>query len=136
MKLKNIALTIGLAVIGATAYTINYLAQNDEFSNDTKEDLDLLVSNAKNVGKDVKRTYTSLINKENIDKPAKSLQKNLSNLFDNSVSLTKNASEDVYNYIKDNINKEENKKNIKSKNIKNKTSKSKKTVLKKTSKKK
>lgn len=103
MKFRNFVLTVGLAVIGATAYTINYLAQNDELSNDTKEDLDQFVSNAKKVGKDVKRTYTSLVNKEDIDKPTKSLQKNLSELFDNSVSLTKNASGDVYNYFKDNL---------------------------------
>ena len=118
MKFRNFVLTVGLAVIGATAYTINYLAQNDEFSNDTKEDLDQFVSNAKKVGKDVQRTYTSLVNKEDIDKPAKSLQKNLTELFDNSVSLTKNASGDVYNYFKDNLSSEDNKKKSTKKNTK------------------
>ena len=118
MKLKNLVLTVGLAVIGATAYTINYLAQNDEFSDDTKENLDQFVSNAKKVGKDVKRTYTSLVNKEDIDKPTKSLQKNLSELFDNSVSLTKNASGDVYNYFKDTLSTDNNKKKSNKKSVK------------------
>lgn len=124
MKFKNIVLTLGLAVIGATAYTINYLAKNDEFSNETIEDLDQVVLNAKKVGKDVKRTYTSLVNKEDIDKPAKSLQKSLTDLFDNSVSLTKSASGDVYNYFKDNINTEEkNKKSVKKNTNSSKTAK-------------
>ena len=131
MKFRNFVLTVGLAVIGATAYTINYLAQNDEFSDNTKEDLDQVVLNAKKVGKDVKRTYTSLMNKEDIDKPAKSLQKNLSELFDNSVSLTKNASGDVYNYFKDNINTEDNKKKSSKKTSKKTTTKKKTTNKKK-----
>lgn len=125
MKFKNFLLTVGLAVIGATAYTLNYLAQNDEFSTDTKEDLDQVVLNAKKVGKDVKRTYTSLMNKEDIDKPAKSLQRNLTELFDNSVSLTKNASGDVYNYFKDNMATENKKKKVTKKPTKKSTTKKK-----------
>lgn len=130
MKFRNFVLTVGLAVIGATAYTINYLAQNDEFSDNTKEDLDQVVLNAKKVGKDVQRTYTSLMNKEDIDKPAKSLQKNLSELFDNSVSLTKNASGDVYNYFKDNMATDDSKKKT-TKKISKKTTTKKKTTSKK-----
>lgn len=126
MKFRNFVLTVGLAVIGATAYTLNYLAQNDEFSDNTKEDLDQVVIHAKKVGKDVQRTYTSLMNKEDIDKPTKSLQKNLSELFDNSVSLTKNASSDVYNYFKDNMSAETTKKKPTKKTTKKKTTNKKK----------
>lgn len=104
-----------LAVLGATAYAVNYLIQNDKFSNDTKETLKNVITSAKDVGSDIKRTYTSIVNKDDIDYSKKSLGNSAKKLYDDSITLVKDASDDVITFVKKQISKNDEKEDIKPK---------------------
>lgn len=107
MKLKTFISLTAITALSSIAYAINYLAKNDEFSEDTIEKYNHLVKNVKAVGNDVKRTYTYIGDKKNFDSSTKSLGKNVKKLYDNGVSLVKVASNDMYSVFKDKFNSDE-----------------------------
>lgn len=88
-----------LAVAGSIAYTVSYLARHDEFSNDTKEDYDDFLKSAKSVGKDLKRTYISIGDKDEWTKSTKCLSKSAMDFAKDTGDLVVNASNDMYNFF-------------------------------------
>ena len=130
MKKRNIFSLLTLATLGTMAYLVNYFIQNDEFSEETIEEFNHLDKKKKNVGNDVKRTYTSLGNKKNFENSTKSLGNSAKKLYSSGLTLVKGASNDIYTHFSDKFNytekttkgkvKEKTKKNNKTKNPKNK----------------
>lgn len=88
-----------LAIAGSIAYTVSYLAKNDEFSKDTKDDYDDFLKSAKSVGKDLKRTYISIGDKDEWTKSTKCLSKSAVDFAKDTGDLVVNASNDMYNFF-------------------------------------
>ena len=130
MKKRNIFSLLTIATLGTMAYLVNYFIKNDEFSEETIEEFNHLINNAKTVGNDVKRTYTSLGNKKNFANSTKSLGNSAKKLYSSGLTLVKGASSDIYTHFSDKFNYTESttkkdkkgttKKITKTKNTKNK----------------
>ena len=101
MKFKTFLSLTALTALGTMAYAVNYLAKNEEFSEDTIEKYNHLIKNVKAVGSDVKRTYTSIGDKAGFKSSTTSLSKNAKKMYDNGISLVKTASNDMYNVFKE-----------------------------------
>ena len=101
MKFKTFLSLTALTALGTMAYAVNYLAKNEEFSEDTIEKYNHLIKNVKAVGSDVKRTYTSIGDKAGFKSSTTSLSKNAKKMYDNGISLVKTASSDMYNVFKE-----------------------------------
>ena len=101
MKFKTFLSLTALTALGTMAYAVNYLAKNEEFSEDTIEKYNHLIKNMKALGADVKRTYTSIGDKASFKSSTTSLSKNAKKMSDNGISLVKTASSDMYNVFKE-----------------------------------
>ena len=129
MKKRNIFSLLTLATLGTMAYLVNYFIQNDEFSEETIKEFNHLVKHAKNVGNDVKRTYTSLGNKKSFETSTKSLGNSAKKLYSSGLTLVKDAGSDIYTHFSDKFNQSEKTNNKKFlQNKKNKNEKNKKKI--------
>lgn len=135
MKKSTFFTMFTFATLGAFAYVINDFIKNDEFSEDTIDQYYNMIKNAKSVGSDVKRTYTSLGDKNKFQKSTKTLGANTKKLYNSGISLVKGAGSDIYAHFADKFNQieEKDKKKINKPSAKGikKPTKSKTTKLKK-----
>ena len=128
MKKGTLFTMFTFATLGAFAYVINDFIKNDEFSEDTIDQYYNMIKNAKSVGSDVKRTYTSLGDKNKFKKSTKALGANTKKLYSSGLSLVKGAGSDIYTHFADKFSQvEENNKKKINKSISKDTKKSTKT---------
>lgn len=126
------------ATLGAIAGYASYMISKDEFSDETIDRYDKVVNKLKNVGTDIKRTYTSIGDKKEFTNSSKNLSESAMKLAAKTGDLIASASVDMYESAKDKImnaidsNREDddefddliinNKKNRKTLELKNKVS--------------
>ncbi len=91
------------AALGAITGYAGYMANQDEFSEETKNNYNTVIKKFKNVGNDVKRTYISIGNKKSFAASSKSLGENAKKAAINTGELVKSASIDMYNNAKKNV---------------------------------
>lgn len=99
---KKLGFTL-LVALGAIAGYTAYVASQDGFSDDTKESCDEMFKNAKNVGNDIERTYTSIGNKKKFTKNSKTLGNSTMKLAEKTGGLVASASNDMYKFTKKQI---------------------------------
>lgn len=99
---KKLGFTL-LAAIGAIAGYAAYIASQDGFSDDTKENCEEMFSNAKDVGNDIERTYTSIGDKRKFTKNSKTLGNSTLKLAGKTGGLVASASNDMYKFTKKQI---------------------------------
>lgn len=144
-KGKGLTFTV-FAALGAFVGYASYMAKQNEFSDDTKEKYDTFINKAKNVGTDLKRTYTSIGDKSKFTASTKNLSESTKKLASKATDLVVSATNDMYNNVKSYVSEaisnvtsdydyddyETPKKNLKkSKTIKKSTKKTSKTTKKK-----
>lgn len=92
------------SALGAIAGYASYMASKDEFSDETKDRYGKVLNRIKNVGTDIKRTYTSIGDKEEFKSSTRNLSDSTMKLAEKTGDLVKSASSDMYkkakNYIK------------------------------------
>ena len=129
-KGKGLTFTV-FAALGAIAGYATYMARKDEFSDETKDTYEVFINKARNVGTDIKRTYTSIGNKKQFTNNTKNLKESATKLASEVGTLVKSATSDIYQHAKsqvsEKIDSSKNKTNVSS----NKNQKSKQKVLKK-----
>lgn len=103
-KNKGLLFTI-FAALGALTGYATYMANQDEFSDDTKDKYDSFLNKAKNVSTDIQRTYTSIGDKREFEANTKNLGKNAKNLATDAGNLVVSATTDIYNSAKKNVSK-------------------------------
>lgn len=125
---KGFTFTI-FAILGALTGYATYIASKNGFSEETIDKYDTVLNKAKNVGTDIKRTYTSIGDKERFESNTVNLGKNVKKLASDAGNLVISATGDMYEHAKkdvkktiNNINKDQ-KKNSSSKTNKAKNKK-------------
>ena len=103
-KGKGLTFTI-FAALGALAGYATYMASKDEFSDETKDRYDKVVNKVKNVGTDLKRTYTSIGDKESFNTSTKNLGNSAMKLVEKAGNLVASASSDMYKFASSQISK-------------------------------
>ena len=123
-----------MSALGVISYMVSEVIKDDSFSDETKDNYNSFIKEAKKVGNDLKRTYISIGDKEEFLNSTSSLQSNAKRLVKNTGSLLKEGASNVIDYYKDKINEKSNKDDdstpIKKKKIINKNSTSKKSIKK------
>ncbi len=141
-KGKGLTFTV-FAALGALVGYASYMASKNEFSEETKDKYDSFLSKAKNVGTDIKRTYTSIGDKSRFTSNTKNLGESTKKLATKASDLVISATSDMYknvkSYVSEAINnaKSDFGEDVKKKVVKksNSTKKSPKKTAKKTTKK-
>lgn len=120
-----------ISAMGVISYMVSEVIKDDSFSDETKDNYNSFIKEAKKVGNDLKRTYISIGDKEEFLNSTSSLQNNAKRLVKNTGSLLKEGASNVIDYYKEKINEKSNKDDdivpTKKKRIINKISTSKKT---------
>lgn len=98
-KGKGLTFTL-FAALGAFVGYASYMAKQNEFSEDTKDKYDTFISKAKNVGTDLKRTYTSIGDKSKFTASTKNLSESTKKLASKATDLVVSATNDMYNNVK------------------------------------
>lgn len=98
-KGKGLTFTM-FAALGALVGYASYMAKQNEFSEDTKDKYDTFISKAKNVGTDLKRTYTSIGDKSKFTASTKNLSESAKKLANKATELVVSATNDMYNNVK------------------------------------
>lgn len=98
-----------LTALGAIAGYATYMASKDEFSDETKDRYGKVLNKIKNVGTDIKRTYTAVGDKDSFKTATSNLGNSAMKLAEKTGDLMLSASSDMYKkakvYIKDAYNK-------------------------------
>ena len=89
-KKKGISFPL-FAALGALTGYAGYMANKNEFSNETKNKYDTVVDKVKDVGEDVKRTYISLGDKEKFATNSKRLSTSAKKAAKSAGELIKSA---------------------------------------------
>ena len=101
---KGKLFTFGMfAALGAIAGYTTYMINKNEFSDDTKNEYDKVLNKIKNVGTDIKRTYTSIGDKDEFTNNSKNLGSSTMKLFKTTRNLVASATSDMYNNAKEKI---------------------------------
>lgn len=133
---KGFAFTV-FAILGALTGYATYIASKDGFSEETIDKYDTVLNKAKNVGTDIKRTYTSIGDKTRFESNTMNLGKSVKKLATDAGELVISATGDMYKHAKKDVKKtidSLNKDQKKSATPKNAKTKAKKTSKKKSSK--
>lgn len=93
------------AALGAITGYAGYMANKDEFSSETKDKFDNVVSKVKDISEDVKRTYISLGDKEKFAANSKKLTAKAKKVVSSAGELVKSAGADMYDNAKENVEK-------------------------------
>ncbi|MBQ2205106.1 MAG: hypothetical protein II411_04365 [Lachnospiraceae bacterium] len=99
---KGLSFTLFAALTALTGYAA-YMAKKDEFSDETKDRYDSVVDKIKNVGTDIKRTYTSIGDKKEFTASTKYLSESAKNLAKNTGNLVVSASSDMFKFAKNSV---------------------------------
>lgn len=112
---KGFAFTV-FAILGALTGYATYIASKNGFSEETIDKYDTVLNKAKNVGTDLKRTYTSIGDKDKFESSSMNLGKSVKKLASDASELVISATGDMYEHAKkdmqktiDNFNKEQKK---------------------------
>lgn len=89
------------AVFGLTGYAIS----KSKFSKETKDYYADALDSVKNVGDDIKRTYTAIGNEKDFKAKSNNLKESAKDLAKNAGKLILSASSDVYNNVSDSVKK-------------------------------
>ena len=133
---KGLTFTI-FAILGALTGYATYVAKKNGFSEETIDRYDTVLNKARNVGSDLKRTYTSIGDKERFESNTTNLGKSVKKLATDASALVKSATGDMYEHAKKDVKKTIdyiNKEQKKSVNSRTSKVKAKKTTKKKSSK--
>lgn len=98
-KGKGITFTL-FAMLGALTGFATYMASKDEFSEDTKDKVDTVLNKLQNVGTDIKRTYTSIGDKDSFKESSKNLGTSSMKLATKTGDLIKSGAADMYKFTK------------------------------------
>ena len=98
-----------ISAIGVVSYMVSEVIKDDSFSEETKDNYNSFIKEAKRVGNDLKRTYTAIGDKDEFLNMTSSLQNNAKRLAKNTGSLLKEGASNVIDYYKDKINEKVNK---------------------------
>ena len=98
-KGKGLTFTV-FATLGALVGYASYMASKNEFSEETKDKYDSFLNKAKNVGTDIKRTYTSIGDKSKFTSNTKNLGESTKKLATKASDLVISATSDMYNNVK------------------------------------
>lgn len=129
-KGKGLTFTV-FAALGAIAGYATYMARKDEFSDETKDTYEVFINKARNVGTDIKRTYTSIGNKKQFTNNTKNLKESATKLASEVGTLFKSATSDIYQHAKSQVSEKIDSSKSKTNIPSNKNQKSKQKVLKK-----
>ena len=98
-KGKGLTFTL-FAALGALTGYASYMARKNQFSEETKDKYDSFLNKAKNVGTDIKRTYTSIGDKSKFTTNTKNLSESTKKLASKATDLVVSATNDMYNNVK------------------------------------
>ena len=101
-KGKGLTFTL-FAALGAFVWYASYMASKDEFSEETKDKYDTFMIKAKNVGTDIKRTYTSIGDKSRFTSNTKNLGESTKKLASRATDLVVSATSDMYKNVKSQV---------------------------------
>lgn len=101
---KGLTFTV-FAILGALTGYATYVAKKNGFSEETIDKYDTVLNKAKNIGTDIKRTYTSIGDKERFESSTMNLGKNVKKLATDASALVKSATEDMYKHAKKDMKK-------------------------------
>lgn len=93
------------AILGALTGYVTYMARKDAFSDETKDKYDVVLNKMRNVGNDIKRTYTSIGDEDEFISNTENLKSNAKKLAAKAGELVKSASKDIYQHAKKDVNK-------------------------------
>ena len=93
-----------ISAIGVVSYMVSEVIKDDRFSEETKDNYNTFIKDAKKVGNDLKRTYTAIGDKDEFLNMTSSLQNNAKKLAKNTGSLLKEGASNVIDYYKERIN--------------------------------
>ena len=93
-----------ISAIGVVSYMVSEVIKDDSFSDETKDNYNTFIKDAKKVGNDLKRTYTAIGDKDEFLNMTSSLQNNAKRLAKNTGSLLKEGASNVIDYYKEKIN--------------------------------
>ena len=93
-----------ISAIGVVSYMVSEVIKNDSFSDETKDNYNTFIKDAKRVGSDLKRTYTAIGDKDEFLNMTSSLQNNAKKLAKNTGNLLKEGASNVIDYYKEKIN--------------------------------
>ena len=105
---KGFAFTV-FAILGALTGYATYIASKDGFSEETIDKYDTVLNKAKNVGTDIKRTYTSIGDKTRFESNTMNLGKSVKKLATDAGELVISATGDMYKHDKKDVKKMEKK---------------------------
>ena len=101
-KGKGLTFTM-FAALGAFVGYASYMARKNEFSEETKDKYDNFLNKAKNVGTDIKRTYTSIGDKSKFTSNTKNLSESTKKLANKATDLVVSAANDMYQNVKSRV---------------------------------
>lgn len=93
-----------VSAIGVVSYMVSEVIKDDSFSDETKDNYNTFIKDAKKVGSDLKRTYTAIGDKDEFLNMTSTLQNNAKKLAKNTGSLLKEGASNVIDYYKEKIN--------------------------------
>ena len=93
-----------VSAIGVVSYMVSEVIKDDSFSDETKDNYNTFIKDAKRVGSDLKRTYTAIGDKDEFLNMTSSLQNNAKKLAKNTGNLLKEGASNVIDYYKEKIN--------------------------------
>ena len=105
MKKGYISSLVKVASIGAIFGFAKYMIEKNKFSKETKTCYSEALDSVKNVGSDIKRTYTAIGDEKAFKAKSDNLKESAKTLAKNTGKLILSASSDVYNYASDNVKK-------------------------------
>ncbi|MDO5563624.1 MAG: hypothetical protein Q4F88_00120 [Eubacteriales bacterium] len=91
------------SAIGCVGGIVYYLAKNDKFSEETNDNYKDVINNAKEFGQGVKRTYTSVGNKDSFSEEGKELGAKTMDLLKSTKEMISSGAGDAYDFVKTNI---------------------------------
>ena len=101
-KGKGLTFTM-FAALGAFVGYASYMARKNEFSEETKDKYDNFLNKARNVGTDIKRTYTSIGDKSKFTSNTKNLSESAKKLANKATDLVVSMTNDVYQNVKSRV---------------------------------
>ena len=103
-KNKGFIFTL-FAALGALTGYATYMANKDEFSEETKDKYGNVLNKVRNVGNDIQRTYTAIGDKNEFSSNTKKLGNSAKLLATETGNLVASATSDIYKSAKKNVTK-------------------------------